>query len=163
MTKFESDLLKTDEDRALHSRRILETFVWFVPPTTETSTIFCDFVERYFRSLWTWIGHKLSPFNLVSYLIFQSPLSSSIDRYSFTTLYQKLKKEKKNCGRVYLNFLVKLNWSKMWQKKTIPWSLLLAFLPFFLGVVEDGWTGWKNNTQSKAQYSTGYILKRAVE
>ena len=163
MTKFElSDLLKTNEGRAPQSRRILVTFLWFVPPTIITSTIFCEFVGRYLRFLWTWIEHKLSPLKLVSYLIFQNPLSRSVDKYSFTTLYQKSKKTKKNCGRVYLNLLVKLNWGKVWQKKTIPWSLLLAFPPFFLGVVEDGWTGWKNNTQiNKARYQncTSYILK----
>ena len=44
---------------------------------------------------------------------FKSPLSRSVDRYSFTTIYQKLNKEKKRQRKTVeesiLNFLVKLN------------------------------------------------------
>ena len=56
--KFESDLLKTNEDRALQSHRILQMFVWWeaspVPLTIQTSVKFCNVVEQYLYSLWTY-------------------------------------------------------------------------------------------------------------
>ena len=56
--KFESDLLKTNEDKALQSHRILQTFVWWeaspVLLTIQISVKFCNFVEQYLYSLLTY-------------------------------------------------------------------------------------------------------------
>ena len=68
VTKFESDLMETNEDIALQSQGILQTvaFVWleergggggggeFERHATQTSVKFRDFGERYLRSLQTY-------------------------------------------------------------------------------------------------------------
>ena len=61
IAKFESDLLKTNEDIASYSREILQTFVWVggeggtnLPPTIQTSVKFSDFEELYVCSVKTY-------------------------------------------------------------------------------------------------------------
>ena len=56
--KFESDFLKTNENKALQSHRILQTFVWWeaspMPLTIQASVKFCTFMEQYLCSLRTY-------------------------------------------------------------------------------------------------------------
>ena len=56
VAKFKCNLLKTSEDIATQTRRVLQRFVWwgsmFVPPTIQTSGKFRDFVDQYLRLLW---------------------------------------------------------------------------------------------------------------
>ena len=57
IAKFESDLLKTNEDIASQTRTILQTFVWWggggtnLPPTIQTSVHFCNFAKQYLSAL----------------------------------------------------------------------------------------------------------------
>ena len=57
--KFESDLLKTNEDIVPQSREILQMFIWWraqiapPPPTIQTTVNSRNFAELYFRSLKT--------------------------------------------------------------------------------------------------------------
>ena len=53
VAKFESDLLKTNEDGALQSRRILQTFVTWGARTCSPPYKRLDFLDQYLRSLWT--------------------------------------------------------------------------------------------------------------
>ena len=60
--KFKCNLLKTSEDIATQTRRILQRFLWwgkaggmFVPPTRQTSGKFRDFMDQYLRSLWMYL------------------------------------------------------------------------------------------------------------
>ena len=46
MTKFESDLLKTNENTALQSQVILQTFMQQGASSFSTFVKFCDFVEQ---------------------------------------------------------------------------------------------------------------------
>ena len=56
--EFESDFLKTNENKALQSHRILQTFVWWeaspMPLTIQASVKFCTFMEQYLCSLRTY-------------------------------------------------------------------------------------------------------------
>ena len=51
IAKFESDLLKTNEDIASQTRTILQMFVWWwgtnLPSTIQTSVNFCNFAKQY--------------------------------------------------------------------------------------------------------------------
>jgi len=63
--KFESDLLKTNEDKALQSHRILQAFVWWeaspVPLTIQTSVKFAPLWSNIF-ALFGHITFKLGKF-----------------------------------------------------------------------------------------------------
>ena len=55
IAKFESDLLKTNEDIASQTRTILQMFVWWwgtnLPSTIQTSVNFCNFAKQYLSAL----------------------------------------------------------------------------------------------------------------
>ena len=59
VAKFESDLLKTNEDIASQNHVILRDVLYgggqVRAPNIQTSVKFRDFVDQYLRSLWTYL------------------------------------------------------------------------------------------------------------
>ena len=79
VAKFESDLLKTSQGEAWQSL--------YGGGHEQTSVKFCDFVEQYLHTLWSY-HFKLEKFSNLGH----SFLSSSVDVYLFGSLYKKFTK-----------------------------------------------------------------------
>ena len=77
--KFESDLLKTSQGEAWQSL--------YAGGHEQTSIKFCDFVEQYLHTLWSY-HFKLEKFSNLGH----SFLSSSVDVYLLNSLYKKFTK-----------------------------------------------------------------------